>query len=150
MSATYSTDRNLGKQFPTVLRDAGLHVLVHDDHFPQRTPDDVWLPEVGRAGWVVLTRDRQIRWKANERDAVMENGIALFALSGRGPTPELADLVIRTAPAVERFLARHARPFLAKIQPALPAKRAGATTPVRAPSGAVTMWLTEAQWRAER
>lgn len=150
MRPTYFTDRNLGKQFPALLREAGLDVIVHDDHFPERTLDDVWLPEVGRNGWVVLTRDKQIRWKANERDAVMEHGVALFALSGSGRTPELADLVVTNIAAVERFLARHARPFLAKILPPPTGRRTAPHRPSRPPPGSVTMWLTEAQWRAER
>lgn len=146
MRPTYFTDRNLGRQFPALLRGAGLDVVAHDDRFAPTTPDDVWLPEAGREGWMVLTRDKQIRWKANERDAVMENGVALFALSGSGRTRELADLVIASVAAVERFLARHPRPFLATIHPAPPRRRETAIDP----PGVVTMWLTEAQWRVER
>jgi hypothetical protein len=147
---TYFTDRNLGRQFPALLRAAGLDVVAHDDRFAQDTPDDVWLPEVAREGWVVLTRDKQIRWKANERDAVMEHGVALFALSGSGRTPELADLVIATVPVIERFLARHPRPFLAKILAPTPGRRSAPRGRPGPQPGSVTLWLTEAQWRAER
>jgi hypothetical protein len=33
LSVVYFTDRNLGKQFPEILRAAGLTVERHDDHF---------------------------------------------------------------------------------------------------------------------
>lgn len=63
MSRVFFTDRDLGKQFPARLREAGLQVERHADHFQPATPDEVWLPEVGRRGWVVLTHDERIRYK---------------------------------------------------------------------------------------
>ena len=47
----FFTDRDLGSLFPKILSDAGIHVEKHDAHFPDNTPDDVWLPEVGGNGW---------------------------------------------------------------------------------------------------
>jgi PIN like domain len=44
------------------LRVAGAQIEVHDDHFPQDAPDELWLPEVGRRGWAVLTKDDRIRY----------------------------------------------------------------------------------------
>lgn len=150
MRPTYFTDRNLGRQFPTLLRDAGLTVIAHDDEFPQDTPDEDWLPRAGREGWVMLTRDKQIRWRANQRDLVMEHAVALFALSGSGRTSELAELVVQNLAAVERFLARHPPPFLAKVLPPPTPRRTAPSAPRLPPPGAVKMWLTDAQWRAER
>jgi len=51
-------DRSLGRKYVAgALRTAGAKVEVHDDHFPQTTPDVEWLAEVGRRGWVVLSKD---------------------------------------------------------------------------------------------
>ncbi len=63
----FFTDRNLGKQFPAILKEAGLSVELHDDHFAPNTPDVDWLKEVGTRGWIVLTHDRRIGYKPNER-----------------------------------------------------------------------------------
>lgn len=150
MRPRFFTDRNLGKQFATLLRDAGVEVVAHDDRFPQNTLDEEWLPRAGREGWVVLTRDKQIRWRANQRDLVMEHRVALLALSGTGRTADLATLVVENLAAVERFLVRHPPPFIAKVLPPATPRRARPGVTARSSPGTVTMWLTEAQWRAER
>ena len=127
MRPPFFTDRHPGRQFPTLLRDAGVEVFAHDDLFPHTTPDDKWLPRAGQDGWV-----------------------ALFALSGSGRTPELAELVVQNLAAVERFLDRHPPPFLATVLPPPTRRRTGPSAPMRAPTGSVTPWLTEARWRSER
>lgn len=139
---TYFTDRDLGHQFPDILRAAGLHVEHHTAHFAPAARDDEWLPEVGRRGWVVLTHDQQIRWKVNERAAVMESGVAMFIVIGQAPLPQLAPMVVNTWPLIERFLDHNAAPFIAKLSRPSPAqlkKNAGAR-------GRVQMWLTHSQW----
>ncbi len=47
----FFTDRDLGKLFPQILRNAGLKVERHDDYFSETTDDLVWLAEVARRGW---------------------------------------------------------------------------------------------------
>ena len=81
----FFTNRDLGKTFPQVLRDAGLSVEKHDDHFDQNTLDQVWLSEVGRRGWVAISRNLRIRYQPNERDAVMRSGARLFIVIGKVP-----------------------------------------------------------------
>ena len=39
----FFTDRDLGHQFPAILRDAGLRVERHTDHCPPNCPDEEWL-----------------------------------------------------------------------------------------------------------
>ena len=58
----YFTDRDLGKRFPEKLRAGGVRVERHDDHFGQLTPDPEWIGEIGRRGWVAVTRDSRIRY----------------------------------------------------------------------------------------
>ncbi len=55
MTFVYFTDRDLGKQFPEILRSAGLTVEQHSEHFDPDFPDEDWLAEVSAQGWVVLT-----------------------------------------------------------------------------------------------
>ena len=66
MGYTFFTDRDLGKQFPARLREAGLVVERHGDHFAADTPDAQWLAEVGRRRWIAITHDERIRYKTND------------------------------------------------------------------------------------
>lgn len=75
MSFTFFTDRNLGRKFPSILRDAGLHVEEHDDHFGPPTPDVEWSAAVASRNWIAVSRDARIRYKANEQHAVFAAGL---------------------------------------------------------------------------
>lgn len=143
MSHVFFTDRDLGKQFPAILRTAGILVEAHADHFAPDAPDDQWLPDVARRGWVVLTHDQRIRYKSNERDAVMANGMAMFVLIGAIPHALLARGFVATHGRVVAFLARHASPFIAKIYQGRPARDPGEFKP-----GRVELWLSKRDWRA--
>jgi hypothetical protein len=115
LSFVYFTDRDLGKRFPEILRSDGLTVERHADHFAPHAPDEVWLEAVGSCGWIALTHDRRIRYKPNERGAVMRHGVALLVIVGAASFPDLAHAFVTTLPSVERFLARHKSPFIAKV-----------------------------------
>lgn len=47
------------------------------------TKDPVWLPAVAQAGWLIVTRDHNIRENPAERHAVRDSGGRLVALSGK-------------------------------------------------------------------
>ncbi|MFL5385820.1 MAG: hypothetical protein ACJ8GN_25170 [Longimicrobiaceae bacterium] len=46
----FFTDFNCGKQFPMLLRAAGLEVHMHVDHFAPDVDDAVWAPAVAARG----------------------------------------------------------------------------------------------------
>lgn len=115
MTRIYFTDRDLGKRFGEILKAGGLTVERHDDHFASDTPDEVWLAEVGKRGWIALTHDSRIRYKPNERDAVIRHGVGLLVIVGKAPFAELARAFVATLPRIEQFLAGHKPPFIAKV-----------------------------------
>ena len=45
------------------------------------TPDLVWIPQVARNGWSIITRDCQIGAYPAERDAVIVNNAKYFAIA---------------------------------------------------------------------
>jgi len=137
--SVFFTDRDLGNLFPAHLKLAGLDVERHADHFRHDAPDEDWLREVAQSGWFVLTHDQGIRYKPNELRAVMESGIGLFVLVGSATHDELAENFVATAPAVERFILRHPRPFIAKILRPSPVR--GGFARVR--PGRVVLWVSE-------
>ena len=115
MSTTFFTDRDLGKRFPALLRSAGISVEGHGDHFRNDAKDEDWIVEVGKRGWVVVTRDKRIRYKPNELAAVKTAGIAMFVLSGKAPHPVLAQNFVYTIDRIEAFVLKQKRPFIAKV-----------------------------------
>jgi hypothetical protein len=124
LSFVYFTDRDLGKRFPEILKSGGVKVERHADHFTHDTPDETWLEAVGKRGWIALTHDRRIRYKANERDAVIRHGVALLVIVGAAPFPELGRSFVITLPAIENFLHSHKPPFIAKVYRPSPAESA--------------------------
>jgi len=108
--------RDLGKRFAEILRLNGLTVERHADHFAPDAVDETWLERVGKRGWIA------IRYKPNERDAVMRHGVALLVIVGAAPFPDLAGAFVATLPRVEHFLARHEPPFIAKVYRPSPAE----------------------------
>lgn len=115
MATVFFTDRDLGKQFPAILRDAGLRVERHADHFAQDCPDPDWLRQVGQRGWVAITHDRHIRYKPNERSAVVEHGVALLVVVGHARYADLAHAFVATLPRILRFVEHHQPPYIAKV-----------------------------------
>jgi len=45
------------------------------------TPDPQWIPLVAQAGWLIVTRDRQIQHRPAELNAVREHGARMVALA---------------------------------------------------------------------
>jgi hypothetical protein len=118
----YFTDRDLGNQFPTILKAAGLTVERHADHFAHDAPDHQWLAMVGAQGWVALTHNSRIRYTPNEKEAVIAYGVRLVVIVGQAPYPLLANSFVATRTRVEAFLATHEPPFIAKVYRASPSE----------------------------
>lgn len=70
---------------------------IHKHHRPPcKVPpgalDVVWLPDVAKAGWLIITRDRNIQQHRAEINAVMENGAKMIALAGEDAKTKWAQL----------------------------------------------------------
>jgi len=139
LSRVYFTDRNLGKQFPAILIAAGLVVERHHDLFPPDGSDEQWLKYCGSNGRIAITHDQRIRYKVNEREAVLQNRVGLLVVIGNVPFPELANSFVGTLPRIEAFLDKHEPPFIAKVY------RASAANLKRDPSarGEVVRWYPQ-------
>jgi hypothetical protein len=136
------TDRDLGRKIPDALSAAGFTVEQHDDHFGPRTPDAVWLREVGARGWLAFSHNKSIRYRSQERDMVMRAGVPLFLLIGAASHDELAVNLVQTMPKVLDLLVDHAPPFVAKIYRPSPVSQVRAGKP-----GRVELWLDEDRWQ---
>jgi hypothetical protein len=114
---TLFLDRSLGKNIVAeALRKAGAKVEVHDDHFKQDVTDATWLTVVGTKEWVVLTKDRRIRFRATERRALIDAGVRAFVLTaGDIDGPSMAAVFVEALPAIRRFAAKYPAPFIATV-----------------------------------
>jgi hypothetical protein len=45
------------------------------------TADRVWIPEVSRRGWVIITRDKAINRRPGEKQAVLDHGARLLTIT---------------------------------------------------------------------
>ncbi len=110
-------DESLGGRIVAeALRHAGEIVHVHHDHFPPGAKDVEWLAVAGRRGWIVLTKDERIRYRAIEQRALMQSLVGAFILTARGLTgPEMAEIYVRALPRIRRLVAKSPRPFIASV-----------------------------------
>jgi predicted nuclease of predicted toxin-antitoxin system len=113
-------DRSLGKQvIATALRTAGFQVEFHDDHFSADAKDEQWLTEVGRKSWVVLTKDKKIKYRVVELAAVVAANAKVFTLTaGSVQGSEMAAIFIKAMPKIEAYVEANAPPFIVRISKA--------------------------------
>jgi PIN like domain len=129
----FFTDRDLGRQFPALLRAAGVRLERHDDHFGPDTPDEEWIGEIGRRGWIAVSRDARIRYSPLALSVLMESGTQLFVLVGKLTTTEAAETFLKWRERIVETAVSERGPFIAKI------RRDG-----------VYMWLRRKDWRGGR
>jgi len=114
----FFVDRSLGRKvIPETLRAANAEVRVHDDFFPQDAKDEVWLAEVGRHGWVVLTKDKHIRYREVEIQALLVAKVGCFILTARGDLSgaEVGQIFVKALPTMKKVCETTTRPFIARV-----------------------------------
>lgn len=116
-SLTFFLDYQIGRYtVAEALRRTGARVEVHIDHFNQAAPDTEWIPEVARRGWVLITRDKNIRRNPLERAAYERARLRGFVLTGDDMSgQEMADLLTTCLPGMIRRTAGRSAPLLFTI-----------------------------------
>jgi len=93
-----------------------IHHERHRQHFPPGTEDSVWLPFVGQKGWILLTKDKRIRFNDLEKQAVIANRVREFYFtSGNVSGEEMAALLVVALPEMIRLCLKHRPPFIASL-----------------------------------
>jgi hypothetical protein len=78
-------DENIGLYIPIGLRGFGeevIHILEIEE-LGAGTPDNVWLGYVGQNDLVLITPDRKIKSRPNERRAFFDHKVGAFILYGK-------------------------------------------------------------------
>ena len=84
--------------------------------FAQDTPDEEWLTRAGQEGWVVLTKDKLIRKRPIEREALVAAHVRAFVFTGGNMSGvEMAESIVAAIPRMLRVIAATEPPFIARI-----------------------------------
>jgi hypothetical protein len=95
---------------------AGLDLRLHGDLFKPDSPDVVWLPQVAKNKWVLLSKDKRIRGRPIEKEALLIPGARSFILtSGNMTGQEMADAFIRRINQIRRIAKNEKTPFVAVV-----------------------------------
>jgi PIN like domain len=116
-SLTFFLDHQVGRyQVAELLRAAGAKVEVHLDHFAGDMPDIEWIPEVARRGWVLITKDQNIRRNPLERAAYKTARLRGFVVTGKDMSAkDLGELLVRCLHGMVRRVANRQGPLLFTI-----------------------------------
>ncbi|MBX5493467.1 MAG: DUF5615 family PIN-like protein [Chloroflexi bacterium] len=110
---TYFFDRNLGRRVPDALKLLGADVVKHDDLFDPTTPDDEWLAVAAQRGWIIITRDKRLRFNEAERQAIVQARLGCFVLLSPKLTRwAMARLLLQVWDKLEAIVAQEPRPFI--------------------------------------
>jgi hypothetical protein len=107
-------DRSIPKSVAEALNLVRDDVRWLEDEFPHNTPDIVWLPEIGARGWLVILRDKRVRTRPGERQAIIDGNVGCFSLTQKQPLNrwQYLKLLALTLDEMERVFAATPRPFL--------------------------------------
>ena len=116
-------DKNTPKTIPLALRKLKPPVGIeyYLEHFPRsdRYPeggDDTWLPQIGAAGWIVMTQDWSLHTKQNELQAIKQYGIGCFYLWGaRAPKWQIALCFFRAYDRIISAAESTTKPFIYRV-----------------------------------
>ena len=111
-------DENLHNCKPILdaLVQRGVRHERHGSHFPPGTEDTVWLPLVGQNRWLLITKDKRIRYNELEKAAVLRYSVREFYFSsGNYSGAEMAEMLVTALPEMARICRKYDPPFIASI-----------------------------------
>lgn len=113
---TFFVDRSSGKRLAEGLKELGLNVEKHDDHFEQNTFDVIWLEKCGEMNWVVISSDKAIKKNFLEKQALMESNLASFFFTSANLTSEQQiEIIKKGLKRIANILSSNKRPFIARL-----------------------------------
>lgn len=110
-------DRNVGSRIVAgALREAGIPCEIHDDHLPPAAADEDWIRLCARRGWLGVTKDKNIRYRAAEIGAIVAAKAAVLVLRAKNATGAAhAEILVTAYEPIASFARSTPRPFVAGI-----------------------------------
>jgi len=85
-------------------------------HYKPRTPDVIWIAEVSKKRWVILKKDKQIKYNLLEREVLLRANARAFVLhEGDIDAETYTAIIIKALPDIIYIAKNCESPFLAKI-----------------------------------
>ena len=101
------------KSLRLALESIGANVQLHRDHFEDDEDDMVWLPEVCRREWVIISHDQ---FNELERQAIRyAGGRAFLIVRGDATGEQKAAMVTGAMRRMLRILKSTPAPFIARV-----------------------------------
>jgi len=98
------------------MRTAGHQIVHHLERFASDEKDEVWLPQVGKERWIVLSKDKKIRIHGIEATALMNAEIRAFLLVSENlDGASIERVVLGAMSRIQGLLLAHKKPFIAVI-----------------------------------
>lgn len=89
------------------MTEAGIPFIAHRDQFAHDAFDEAWLTAAADKGWLVVTRDQRIRYRANELAAMQRARLHVFVFTQGGLTgAETGSILVRCHAAMVRHADR--------------------------------------------
>lgn len=112
-------EESLGRFIPEEFQKrTGAQVKKHAEAFPCGGADQDWIPQAARRGWVLISKDKRIRKRPIELQALIQAKARFFYLRyGDLTKQESADAFITAYPKMLRILENTAPPFIARVSP---------------------------------
>jgi hypothetical protein len=107
-----------GRKIAAALSDAsGCRTEIHADHFAIDAEDTDWIPEIGRRGWILVTKDSGIMRKEHEKQALLNAKVrALIFMDALLARDVMIELIQSLMPAMLRHIDRYEAPFVFGIE----------------------------------
>jgi len=100
------------------LRAAGERVEIMEDHFANDVDDTVWVPEVGKRGWIILSKDKALRHNSLEQIALLKSNTHSFILTSADQAgPQMANAFVTALPDMMRLIQKFPPPFVGTVTP---------------------------------
>ena len=109
---TFLIDNNLGPRLAHGMAEFGEDVKHLGDILPGDSPDVQILQFVGERGWILITRDKRVRFNPAEKQAILQFRVGTVFLGGKGLTAcRIIQQLVRSWPNVKRLSKSANRPF---------------------------------------
>ena len=89
---------------------------LHYDHFFHKCPDDVWIPEATKRGWIIISPDKLIEGDSINRAAVIRASAKVFLLSSKDLVgEEMAAILVVCRGRINELASAKSGPFIVRI-----------------------------------
>lgn len=107
-------DRSIPRSVAVALKSVRDDVIWLEDAFRHDVPDVEWLDRAGRENWLVIARDKRLRTRPAEREALLRARVGCFIIAQkRDPTRwEYLKLLAATLDAMVDIHRSEERPFI--------------------------------------